>query len=339
VFAAGLILSLAIFACAAAQAPQGEPAKPSGETIAENVLIERNVDYGRAGGISLKLDVLKPAAPAKSPRPAILFIHGGTWCAGDKAEGLPELKPLVQSGDFVGFTINYRFTGDASWPAQLHDCKAAIRWVRANADKYGVNPDRIAVWGVSAGGHLVNMLGLTCDRKEFDGASGTPGVSSRVQCVVNNCGPTDLPNINFVDTMDQALLAAFLGGPLAEKGDVAKAASPLHQVPARRSTDLEKGTGAFSPEGPAGAAQQMPLSPFPAFLHLYGTKDPVVKYDSQAVAFHEALKKAGVDSTLIAVRDGGHPAVSPSLPDRVRAFFDKHLRDKPIEVSAEPVTP
>ncbi|MBN2580753.1 MAG: alpha/beta hydrolase [Pirellulales bacterium] len=275
----------------------------------ENVIVERDVEYGRAGGKPLKLDVLQPRSAGKKLRPAIIYIHGGAWKYGEKSEGIAVLKPLVQTGDYVGFTVAYRLSGTVPWPAQIHDCKAAVRWVRTNAKKYRVDPDRIGVCGVSAGGHLVNMLGVTGDRKELEGKSGSPGISSRVQCVVNNCGPTDLPNIGFKDPNDDDLLVTLFGGPLKKKAAELKAASPIYYV--------RKGC--------------------PPFLHLHGTKDPIVNYQSQAVAFHKALKKAGVDSTLVALEGGGHPAAGPEADRRLRAFFDKHLLGKVVEVSAEPI--
>jgi acetyl esterase/lipase len=275
----------------------------------ENVIVERDVEYGKADGKPLKLDVLRPRSAGKKLRPAIIYIHGGAWKYGDKAEGIPLLKSLVETGDYVGFTVAYRLSGTAPWPAQIHDCKAVVRWVRANAKKYRVDPDRIGVCGVSAGGHLVNMLGVTGDRKELEGDSGSPGVSSRVQCVVNNCGPTDLPHIGFKDPADDDLLATLFGGPLKEKAAEIKAASPIYYV--------HRGC--------------------PPFLHLHGTKDPIVNYESQAVAFHKALKKAGVDSTLVALEGGGHPAAGPEADRRLRAFFDKHLLGKSVDVSAEPI--
>jgi acetyl esterase/lipase len=296
---------------AVALSPPGEPPQAAVRQAAkpENVIVLRDIEYGKAGGQPLKLDVLLPRSAGKNLRPAIIYIHGGAWKFGDKSEGIPVLKPLVQTGDYVGFTVAYRLSGAVPWPAQIHDCKAAVRWVRANAKKYHLDPGRIGVCGVSAGGHLVNMLGVTGDRKELEGRSGSPGVSSRVQCVVNNCGPTDLPHIGFKDPADDDLLVTLFGGPLNEKAAKIKSASPIYYA--------HRGC--------------------PPFLHLHGTKDPIVNYESQAVAFHKALKKAGVDSTLVALEGGGHPAAAPEADRRMRAFFDRHLLGKAVEVSAESI--
>jgi dipeptidyl aminopeptidase/acylaminoacyl peptidase len=149
------------------------------------------------------------------------------------------------------------------------------------------------------------MLGVTNDRKELEGGNGTPGVSSRVSCVVNKWGPTDLVTAGFVDPLDWQII----GGPPQENPDLAKSASPLSYVDRHCSP----------------------------FLHFYGTDDPIVHYDTQARPFHNALLKAGVDSTLVTMEGAGHGARSPAIDDRVRAFFDKHLLGQDVEVSAEPM--
>jgi acetyl esterase/lipase len=309
--------------------------------------IERDVEYGRAGDVSLKLDVFRPSGAKEGDklRPAVIYVHGGAWKYGDKAEGVPFLMFLAATGDYVGFTINYRLVDTALWPAQIHDCKAAVRFVRANAKRFGVDPERIGVSGTSAGGHLVNMLGVTGDRPEFEGDSGTPGVSTKVCCVINNCGPTDMPNLGFTDPEDWKIVKQLFGGMPGEKREVYKSASPIYYVEglgAREQSSQQNSTRSLG-EGSGGNASNEDSKPktrdseLPAFLHLHGTKDPIVNYDSQAVAFHKALKKAGVSSMLIAVIDGGHPAIAPELGFRSRAFLDKYLLDKNVEVSEEAV--
>jgi hypothetical protein len=119
----------------------------------KNVSVERDVVYGDAGSRPLKLDLILPQAKSNAPLPLIVFIHGGGWRNGDKAGGASRLLPLVATGNYVGATIDYRLSGESIWPAQIHDCKAAIRWLRANARKYHIDPERIGVWGISAG-HL-----------------------------------------------------------------------------------------------------------------------------------------------------------------------------------------
>ena len=275
------------------------------------VSVERNVEYGRAGDRPLLLDIVRPKEPAKGPLPVICFIHGGGWIGGNKRGGVALLSRFAGTGDYFCVSVGYRLTGEAIWPAQIHDCKAAIRWLRANAKKYDIDPDRIGVWGASAGGHLVNLLGTSGDVKQLEGDCGSADQSSRVACVLNFFGPTDLTAV--VDDRDTpkwviALVDKLLGGPTAERLDVAREASPV--------------TYATKDD--------------PPFLTMHGTKDPVVPI-AQADALHAALEKAGVDSTLVKVEGGGHGFGGEEVVARVNAFFDKHLRGKDVEVSGEPI--
>jgi len=278
-----------------------------------DVTIERNVEYGRAGDRPLVLDIVRPKQPAQGPLPVICFIHGGGWAGGNKAGGVRPVALLAASGDYFCVSVGYRLTGEAPWPAQIHDCKAAVRWLRANAKKYHIDPDRIGVWGGSAGGHLVSMLGTSGGVKELEGDCGSPEQSSRVACVLNFFGPTDLESMA-KDPATQKwvvmLIERLLGGPVDQKRETARQASPVTYV----SKDD------------------------PPFLTMHGSKDKVVP-PAQATLLHEALKKAGVDSTLVVVEGAGHGFRGPQVVERIKAFFDKHLRARDVEVSGEPIRP
>ncbi|MGH7202399.1 MAG: alpha/beta hydrolase fold domain-containing protein, partial [Planctomycetaceae bacterium] len=142
--------------------------------IPDSVRVERDVPYAGTDNPRQRLDVLLPKEPAgEKPLPVVVFIHGGGWRNGAKERGLRELVPLVESGEYVGVTIGYRLSGEAKWPAQIHDCKAAIRWIRANAAKYHFDPDRIGVVGTSAGGHLVALLGTSGGVEALEGNLGS----------------------------------------------------------------------------------------------------------------------------------------------------------------------
>ena len=235
----------------------------------------------------------------------IVFIHGGGWRSGDKAGSLGSLVPFVATGNYVGATINYRLSGEAIWPAQIHDCKAAIRWLRANAPKYHIDPARIGVWGGSAGGHLVNMLGVSGDVRELDGQGGSPGQSSRVSCVVSFCGPANfLAPKRFEGGRRPSAVDQLLGGPLEEKQELARQASPITYV---------------TPDDPP-------------FLLVHGTADGTVPCE-QAELFHEALRKAGVGATFVKIVGGGHGIGGEEVRGRVQAFFEKHLRGQDVAVS------
>lgn len=300
---AGVAALLVIVGAGHARAAADAPAtRPSPRSRQPGVEVERDVVYGKAGDRPLKLDVYRPLQPAGDrPLPAIVFIHGGGWQHGDKSNG-GGVGAFASSGHYVGFSVGYRLSGEATWPAQIHDCKAAVRWVRANAKAYNVDPDRIGVWGPSAGGHLSALLGTSGDVKELEGDNGTPGVSSRVRCVVDVCGPADFSNFR------HAAVRALFGGRFEQRMDEAKAASPITHV----SKDD------------------------PPFLILHGTEDKTVPV-SQSEALAAAMKNAGVDVTFVPVTGAGHGIRTDEARQRIRLFFAKHLRGEPVEVPTGPI--
>jgi acetyl esterase/lipase len=200
------------------------PHAPADVTLIEDVVI------GTGGGRELHANICFPKVLPKEPMPAVLMIHGGGWSGGDYKGYHPFFLP--QHGYFIA-AIEYRLTGEAPWPAQIEDCKLAVRWLRANAAKYHVNPDRIGCMGHSAGGHLVTCLGTLGGVPELEGTGGNPGVSSRVQAVVDEAGPTNFtpegrPTIG--KSMDDvAGLVKLFGGHYADKPEPWKqASSALH---------------------------------------------------------------------------------------------------------------
>jgi acetyl esterase/lipase len=215
------------------------------------------------------------------------------------------------TGNYVGASINYRLTDEAAWPAQIHDCKAAIRWLRANAAKYHIDPERIGVIGSSAGGHLVAMLGVTGGVEALEGSLGEhSGVSSRVACVVDLYGPTDLTDMPEREARRPGSpVAKLVGGPVQDRRETAREASPVTYV----------------------------SSDDPPMLIIHGTADPTVPFD-QSTRLEKALKAAGVSVLLVPVTDGVHGRFNtPEFPRRVQQFFDKQLRGEDIQVSAEPI--
>ena len=140
--------------------------------------VEKNVVFGKAGNTDLRLDIYKPA-DTSAKRMAMIHLHGGGFTAGSKEALADRVAPFVALG-YVAIPIEYRLAGVAKWPAQMDDVKAAIRWTRANAGRLGVDPERIGVVGYSAGGHLALFAAGTCNRPEFEGKNGTPGVSTQL---------------------------------------------------------------------------------------------------------------------------------------------------------------
>ena len=177
-----LILLLASSGALLAQSP--EPPK-----LPDSVLAERKVEYSAVGGRQT-LDIIRPREASSSPRPAILLVHGGGFRAGAKESHLPLATRLAGRG-YVAATANYRLSPRNQFPAAVQDVKAAVRFLRANAAKYNIEPSHIGALGGSAGGHLVLMLGLTAGVEEFEGSGPNRDQSSAVQCVVDEYGPTD----------------------------------------------------------------------------------------------------------------------------------------------------
>lgn len=278
------------------------PGQGRQQPLPPGVVAHRDLDYVGAGHERQKLDLYLP--PGEGPFPLVVWIHGGAWRAGSK-EG-NRAAVLMKSG-FATASINYRLSAMATFPAQIEDCKAAIRWLRANASKYHLNVEKIGVWGSSAGGHLVAMLGTTGDVKAFDVGPNLEQ-SSRVQAVCDYFGPANfltmgaqgansrpLPSTDSAESPESQLI----GGAVQEHKEKAKAASPVSYV----TTD----------DAP--------------FLIVHGDKDPLVPL-AQSVELDEALKKAGVSSTLRVITGGGHGKDFPEaeLVTQIDAFFTKHLK-------------
>ena len=161
----------------------------------------------------------------------VVWIHGGGWKGGDKRRN-PAIMLLPKG--YAVVSVNYRLSQHATMPAQIEDCKAAIRWVRAHAKEYNLNPERIGVWGASAGGHLVALLGTAGDVKELEGKLGNEEQSSRVQCVVDWFGPSDFLSMGRTQEKADSPVAMLLGGPLSEKSEAA-ASVFLDMVPPLKS--------------------------------------------------------------------------------------------------------
>lgn len=276
----------------------------------ESIVFEPDLEYGHAGDRSLKLDLVRPKGQGDKVLPVVVFIHGGGWQAGSKEGGRWAISALAATGNYVGVTVGYRLTDVAIFPAQIHDCKAAIRWIRANAAKYHIDPQKIGAVGSSAGGHLVALLGTSGDVKELEGDNGNPGFSSRINCVVDFCGPSDFPHFNEQKgNGGRSAVAKLFGGDPSEHLAAARAASPV--------------TWASKDD--------------PPFLIIHGTEDATVPF-AQGETMAESLKQAGVSATFIKVEGAGHGGLSvPEVTRRQRAFFEKHLRGIAGEISGDPV--
>jgi acetyl esterase/lipase len=240
------------------------------------VRVLRDLFYVEGGHEQNRLDLYLPRETA-GPLPVVVWIHGGAWNSGSKAACLVECAWLAARGYAVA-GIDYRLSQHAPFPAQIEDCKAAVRWLRAHAAEYGLDPDHIGAWGFSAGGHLAAMLGVTGDVAALEGLGGNRDQSSRVQCVLDWYGRTDLSVADSQNDADvTAAVSQLLGGPLDENRDKARRASPLSYV-----------SSSAAP-----------------FLILHGDHDQRVPL-KQSELLADALKRAGVDVTLRVIRGAGH---------------------------------
>jgi acetyl esterase/lipase len=283
----------------------GQTAQPRStrrqQANAADATIQRNLVYRRIDGKALTLDLYFPKK-FSSPLPVIVWIHGGGWHAGKK-ERCPAVM-LVPDGYAVA-SIDYRLTSEAPFPAQIEDCKAAVRWLRANADKYNLDPNAIGAWGHSAGGHLAALLGTSGGVPELEGSGDSIQYSSRVQAVCDVSGPADLPRLyedssaGSAQTSSKAAKAVqgLLGGPMEKNETKAISASPIHYA----SKDD------------------------PPFLIIHGDQDSTVPV-SQSQLFAAALKAAGVETTLEIAAGRGHGTGGPRFEPIIRAFFDRHLK-------------
>ncbi|MCB1079564.1 MAG: alpha/beta hydrolase, partial [Verrucomicrobiae bacterium] len=259
-----------------------------------------------------KLDLFLPEKPAsEGPLPVIVFIHGGGWKNGDKSSGGGKVAPLVATGKYAGASIGYRLSDEARWPSQIHDCKAGIRWLRAHAKEYGLDPDRIAVWGTSAGGHLVAMLGVSQGVEGLEGEIGSNlDQSSRVTCVLDFFGPTELLTMGdhpstIQHNSPESPESKLIGGALQEHPDRAKSASPIEHV--------------TQDDAPT--------------LIVHGTEDPLVPFP-QSVDFEKKLEAAGVPVILMTVEGGGHgKGFGPSVNTMAEAYLAKQLLGESREVA------
>jgi len=262
-----------------------------------------------------KLDIYWPST-GNGPFPVIISIHGGAFMGGDKRDIqlLPMLTGLKH--DYAVIGVNYRLSGEAKFPALVHDVKAAIRWVRANADRFLFDPDRIATWGGSAGGYLSLMMGVSAGVPDLEDLSlGHPDQSSRVQAVVDWFGPTDFLK------MDEQLIARGLApqagmehsGPNSPESLLLGV--PITQVPAL--------VGAANPETYITADA-------PPFLLQHGTSDNIVPVDMTLQLALRLRQVLGADKVkLDLLLDAGHADPRFETPDNVKKvldFLDQHLK-------------
>ncbi len=256
-----LLLFVAMLSLTACFGPPRSVIEPDG------VRILRDWTYATVDGVDLQLDLYLPDHFDK-PLPLVVWIHGGGWVSGERS---PCPVAMLATRGYAVASISYRLArGDATFPAPLHDCKAAIRWLRGNAWRFGCDPDRIGVWGASAGGHLAALLGTTADDPALEGNEGITGVSSKVQAVCALFPATDFVHLEEVEDDHwriNLVAKALLHGSPSKHPELAASASPITHVSKNASP----------------------------FLFIHGTADSMIP-PAQSERMHAALKAAGADT-------------------------------------------
>jgi acetyl esterase/lipase len=292
-----LVIAVATWGTQVAESAQGRHRRRD----FPDVNIVRDVTYKHIDGRNLQLDIYSPKS-ITHPLPVVLWIHGHRWSYGSK-EQRPPVNLMAQG--YIVASLDYRPSGEASFPAAIEDCKAAVRWLRANAIAYHIDPDHIGAWGHSAGGHLAALLGTSGGVAELEGAGDNSTFSSRVQAVCDMSGPSDI--LQFYEAVSKSTdgsarraksaIEQFLGGSVEQNRAKAIAASPITYV----SKDDA------------------------AFLIIHGENDMSIPV-SQSEAFSDKLKAAGVDATLEIAKGRGHGVGGPNFASEIISFFDKHLK-------------
>jgi acetyl esterase/lipase len=274
--------------------------------VPAGVVAHRELPYVDNGHARQVLDLYVPEK-AGEPLPLIVWIHGGAWSGGDK-NGCPPLRQGYAQRGYAVASLNYRLSQHAPFPAQLEDCKAALRWLRAQAKKYHLDPAKIGVWGSSAGGHLVALLGVAGDVKGFEVGQHLE-FSSAVQCVMDDYGPTDFeqmdahrpPGATMPHSVPNSPESRLIGGliTLPENRDKVQRANPIMYV--------SKGDAPF--------------------LINHGDIDPTVPHHQSELLF-AALQAAGVPVRFNTVKGGGHGAGfgGAELDKMRRDFLELHLK-------------
>ncbi len=277
-----------------------------GSRLPEGIELTANITYATIESRELKLDLYAPKTKPSKPMPVVMWIHGGGWKSGSKNNPRQALA-MLQRG-YILVSVEYRLSGEATFPAAIADCKAAVRWVRANAKTYGMDPKRVGAWGSSAGGHLVALLGTAGDVKQWDAIhEENANFSSRPNAICDWFGPTDFLRMNdFPSNIDHDAAdspeSRFIGAAIQTVPIQTQLANPIKYI----------------------------SSQTPPFLILHGSNDLAVCYN-QSELLHSALIKSRVTSKLYKVVGGGHGFrnakndTPESLFKMSADFFDKQF--------------
>lgn len=322
-------LAMSLLAASAGRAQEAAPADP------------RTLTYASRDGVDLVLDLYLPARPLRRPIPVIVFLHGGGWSGGTRTTG-PDFRKYFAQDGFAMASIEYRLTPSITFPGNVEDVKTAVRWLKANAATHALDPERICLWGTSAGGHLAAVAGLA-PAGTFEGADNLDRTST-VRCVLDAYGPIRFDRMDAQAADERAglqtpVVTIPMGGRGGGERGAGGAAPPGGQA---------RGRGAVPHDDPAspesrllGAAVQTipdrvraasPLSYVgkhaPPFLIIHGLADSSVPH-GQSVLLYEALKAAGHEVTLRLVDGLPHTFFNRTDLDEAAGPFRMQVREHP----------
>ena len=274
--------------------------------VTDDVAFKLNVIYGNADGRNLTADVFTPVTTPENPRPAIVFLHGGSWMFGDPSQFHYHAGYLASRYGFFAISVDYRLSGEAQFPAALQDAKCAVRWVRSKAKEYNIDPERIVIAGGSAGGHLSSMMLTTAGIPEYEGFSGSNEYSSHVNLGVLFNGEFDMWDLvekgSLIGAMEQ-----FMGGKPDEIPGIYSDLSSVHRI----------------------------HKYVPPVLLLHGMIDKCVSHD-QSIAFYNRLNDVGGHAEIALYNYKPH-AWFNGEPDRtitverMERFLVEQLNLPPVE--------
>ena len=262
--------------------------------------VREKIVYSKVADRELLLDAWVPKDDMIHP--AVLVVHGGAWRSGDRMQLRGYANALAKRG-FACFAIDYRLAPNDKFPAQIDDCRQAVKWIRANAAEYKVNPEKFGAIGYSAGGHLVCLLATTGEAPSDKNGN----VDTRIQCVAAGGAPTD-----FRTAKDNGRWARYWMG-----GDLTTAPDKFHDASATAFVDKDD----------------------PPIFFFNRTADELVPIE-WSLSCHDALKASGVKTEMHKIEGAGHllAAMNPDALDKAYSFLQLELQGK-AEVPAEPISP
>lgn len=278
-----------------ARARWGERAEV-GFPRAADLRVDSALVYARYGTREMHLDLYRPAKRSRTPIPAVVVMRGGGWQHGD-SQGFGFIAAYLAQAGFATACIQYRTSQEARFPAAVQDAKAAVRWVRANAAYYGIDPDAIGAIGGSAGAHLAAMLATSDGAADLEGDGGNAGVSSRIGAAVVMGPAVDFVDMSPYSRPAVSVIEAFIGAPFRDFADARRRASPASYV-----------TRAAAP-----------------VLLVHSDADPAVPY-AQSLLLQRKYREAGASAELFTIPGAPHDPWNytrwfPAIMDRAVAFL------------------